>query len=675
MKPKKEDQLRVEKLSTLIRTHSYKYHVLDEPEIEDSEYDVLFQELLSLEEKFPELLSESSPTQRVGSKPLSGFKKITHGSQMLSLDNAFSIKDLEDFDKRIKERLGLEEGVEYCCEPKLDGVAVNLFYKEGFLDKAATRGDGTIGEDITHNIKTLPSVPLELLRNKEVTTIPTSLEVRGEVFIETSDFKKINKKLEEEERKPFANPRNAAAGSLRQLDPKITASRPLKLFIHGYGSSDSPVEKIPNNQFEILQLFKKWGLPVNPETETVSGIENCVEYFSKIESKRKALLYEIDGVVYKVNNFNLQQRMGKVTRAPRWAIARKFPAETGKTVINSISFQVGRLGSITPVADLEPVKVGGVTISNASLHNFDEIDRLDVREGDVVIIKRAGDVIPQVTKVDLKNSVKRKPKIKQPKTCPSCNSELFRDEGVAALRCLKGQECPAQLVEVIKHFVSRNAMNIDGLGDKIIRLFIEKKIIKTVSDLYKIKEEDIVSLEGFASKSSSNLIESIKASKNTSLQRFIYALGIREVGEATALNLSINFNDIKRLMEVSKEDLIEINDIGPVAASFIFEFFSDKNSIELVNELISLGLKLSPPQTDNSSKFSGKTIVITGSFASFSRNELKEQLIIRGAKVTSSISNKTAFLIAGEKPGSKLSKAEELNIKTLSEQEVIELLS
>jgi len=674
MKPKKEDQLRVEKLSAIIRTHSHKYHVLDEPEIEDSEYDVLFQELLSLEEKFPELLSESSPTQRVGSKPLSGFKKITHGSQMLSLDNAFSIKDLEDFDKRIKERLGLEEDVEYCCEPKLDGVAVNLFFKKGFLHKAATRGDGTIGEDITHNIKTLPSVPLELLRNKEVTTIPTSLEVRGEVFIETSEFKKINKKLEEEEKKPFANPRNAAAGSLRQLDPKITATRPLKLFIHGYGSSDSLVEEIPNNQFEMLHLFKKWGLPVNPETETVSGIESCVGYFSKIENKRKALPYEIDGVVYKVNNFNLQQRMGKVTRAPRWAIARKFPAETGKTIINSISFQVGRLGSITPVADLKPVKVGGVTISNASLHNFDEIDRLDVREGDVVIIKRAGDVIPQVTKVDLKDSVKRKPKIKQPKTCPSCNSELFRDEGVAALRCLKGQECPAQLVEVIKHFVSRNAMNIDGLGDKIIRLFIEKKIIKTVSDLYKIKEEDIISLEGFASKSSSNLIESIKASKNTSLQRFIYALGIREVGEATAFNLALNFNDIKRLMEASKEDLIEINDIGPVAASFIFKFFSDKNSIELVSELISLGLKLSPPQTDNSSKFSGKTIVITGSFASFSRNELKEQLIIIGAKVTSSVSNKTDFLILGEKPGSKLSKAEELNIKTLNEQEVIDLL-
>ena len=674
MKPRKEDQLRVEKLSTLLRSHSYKYHVLDAPEIEDSEYDVLFQELLSLEEKFPELLSKASPTQRVGSKPLSGFKKITHGSQMLSLDNAFSIKDLKDFDKRVKERLVLDEDLEYCCEPKLDGVAVNLIYRNGFLDKAATRGDGTTGEDITHNIKTLHSVPLELLKNKDVPAVPTSLEIRGEVFIESSEFKKINRKLEEEEKKPFANPRNAAAGSLRQLDPKITASRPLKLFIHGYGGSDSSIEEVPNNQFGMLQLFKKWGLPINPETVTANGIESCIDYFSKIERKRKTLPYEIDGVVYKVNNFDLQQRMGKVSRAPRWAIARKFPAETGKTVINSISFQVGRLGSITPVADLEPIKVGGVTISNASLHNFDEIDRLDVREGDVVIIKRAGDVIPQVTKVDLKDSVKRKSKIKQPKTCPSCNSELFRDEGVAALRCLKGQECPAQLVEVIKHFVSRNAMNIDGLGDKIIRLFIDKKIIKTVSDLYKIKEVDIISLEGFASKSSSNLIKSIKASKDTSLQRFIYALGIREVGEATAFNLASNFKEIKRLMQASKEDLIEINDIGPVAAGFIFDFFSDKNSIELVDELISLGLKLTPPQTDNSSKFSGKTIVITGSFTSFSRNELKEQLIIRGAKVTSSISAKTDFLISGEKPGSKLSKAEDLNIKTLNEKEVIDLL-
>ena len=675
MKPKKEDHLRVKKLSALIRNHSYKYHVLDEPEIEDSKYDQLFQELLSLEQKFPELLSKTSPTQRIGSKPSAGFKKITHGMPMLSLDNAFSIKDLEDFDKRITERLVLKEDLEYCCEPKLDGVAVNLFYKKGVLDKAATRGDGTIGEDITHNIKTLPSVPLELIKNEEIAKIPNSLEVRGEVFIESFEFKKINEYSKESGKRIFANPRNAAAGSLRQLDPEVTASRPLKLFIHGYGTSDSSPENIPNNQFDMLQLFKMWGFPTNPEVKVAIGINTCIEYFSYIEDKRKELSYEIDGVVYKVNKFNFQQRLGKVSRAPRWAIARKFPAETGKTRVNSISYQVGRLGSVTPVAELEPIKVGGVTISNASLHNFDEVDRLDVREGDVVIIKRAGDVIPQVTKVDLKDSVKRKPKTKLPKICPSCGSELFREEGEAALRCVKAQECPAQLVEIIKHFVSRNAMNIEGLGDKIIRLLIDNKIINNVSDLYKIKEEDIIKLEGFASKSSSNLINSIGSSKETSLQRFVYALGIREVGEATALNLALNFNDIKDLIKASREDLLEINDIGPVAADFIKDYFKNTENIELVNEFISLGFQLSPPKKDDSSNFSGKTIVITGSFTTYSRNELKEQLITRGAKVTSSVSNKTDFLISGEKPGSKFSKAQELQVKILDEQEAIDLLS
>ena len=425
----------------------------------------------------------------------------------------------------------------------------------------------------------------------------------------------------------------------------------------------------------MLQLFKMWGFPTNPEVKVAIGINTCIEYFSYIEDKRKELPYEIDGVVYKVNKFNFQQRLGKVSRAPRWAIARKFPAETGKTRVNSISYQVGRLGSVTPVAELEPIKVGGVTISNASLHNFDEVDRLDVREGDVVMIKRAGDVIPQVTKVDLKDSVKRKPKTKLPKICPSCGSELFREEGEAALRCLKAQECPAQLVEIIKHFVSRNAMNIEGLGDKIIRLLINNKIINNVSDLYKIKEEDIIKLEGFASKSSSNLINSIGSSKKTSLQRFVYALGIREVGEATALNLALNFNDIKDLIKASREDLLEINDIGPVAADFINDYFTNTENVELVNEFISLGFKLSPPKKDDSSNFSGKTIVITGSFTTYSRNELKEQLITRGAKVTSSVSNKTDFLISGEKPGSKFSKAQELQVKILDEQEAINLLS
>ena len=675
MKPGSEEKLRLKELKSLIQLHSYKYHILDDPEIEDSEYDKIFQEIILLEKKYPRLVTKSSPTQRVGSKPAKGFKKIAHGSPMLSLDNAFSIKDLEDFDGRVKERLVLNEDLEYCCEPKLDGVAVNLFYKKGIFEKAATRGDGAIGEDITHNIKTLPTIPLELLKNKNVVKLPNSLEVRGEVFIETTEFRDINKFLKASENKTFANPRNAAAGSLRQLDPGITASRPLKLFVHGYGTSDLPPNDIPNSQFEILQLFKSWGLPINPETKNVVGIKECIEYFSYMEDKRKKLSYEIDGVVYKVNKFTLQQRLGKVARAPRWAIARKFPAETGKTIVNSISFQVGRLGSITPVADLEPIKVGGVTIANASLHNFDEVDRLDVRKGDFVIIKRAGDVIPQITRVEIKDFVKRKRKTKQPKICPSCSSELFREEGEAALRCVKGQECPDQLVEIIKHFVSRKAMNIEGLGDKIIRLLIDNKIINNVSDLYKIKEEDIINLERFASKSSSNLINSIRSSKETSLQRFIYALGIREVGEATALNLALNFNDIKDLIKVSKEDLLEINEIGPVVADFIIDYFTNTKNVELVNEFISLGFKLSLPKKDNSSNFFGKTIVLTGSFTTYSRNELKDQLITRGAKVTSSVSNKTDFLISGEKPGSKLSKAQELQIKVLDEQEAIDLLS
>jgi DNA ligase (NAD+) len=675
MKPSSEDKLRVKELTALIQIHSYRYHVLDEPEIKDSEYDRLFQKLLSLEEKFPELLAISSPTQRVGSKPASGFKKITHGSPMLSLENAFSVKDLKDFDRRVKERLTNTESLDYCCELKLDGVAVNLFYKKGKLDKAATRGDGSVGEDITHNIKTLPSVPLELLKGSNNKGIPNSLEVRGEVFIESSKFESINKTSKESGKKIFANPRNAAAGSLRQLDPKITASRPLKLFIHGYGSADSTDKNIPDNQYEVLQLFQSWGLPVNPETKVVRGIDECINYFLNIEGIRKKLAYEIDGVVYKVNRFNLQKKLGQVARAPRWAIARKFPAETGKTVVNSISFQVGRLGSITPVADLKPVKIGGVTISNASLHNFDEVNRLDVRKGDSVIVKRAGDVIPQITKVDNRNRIKRSSKTKPPKECPSCGSKLARDEGAIALRCLETQSCPAQLLEMIKHFVSRNAMNIEGLGEKILQQLIEKELIKDFAGLYELQERDLIQLEGFAFKSASNLINSIEGSKDTSLQRFIYALGIREVGETTALNLALNYSDVESLMESNREDLIEINDIGPVAADFIIEYFSNENSVDLITKLLSFGFKLSPPKKDTHPIFSGKTVVITGSFSSFSRNRLKEELINKGAKVTSSVSMKTNLLISGEKPGSKLTKASELGISVLTEQELIDLLN
>lgn len=675
MKPTSQDKLLARELRALIRTHSYNYHVLDDPDIKDSEYDLLFQELISLESKFPVLVSKTSPTQRVGSKPAKGFEKVTHKSQMLSLDNAFSAKDMEDFDRRVKERLTEENEVDYCCEPKLDGVAVNLFYKQGKLEKAATRGDGNTGEDITHNIRTLPSVPLVLSNGSKYLKIPNFLEVRGEVFIETADFSEVNQEAKRNGKKTFANPRNAAAGSLRQLDPRVTASRSLKLFIHGYGSSDSPQRQMQDSQYDILHLFSNWGFPVNPETRVVKGINQCRNYFVHIEKLRKKLPYEIDGVVYKVNKFDSQKKLGQVSRAPRWAIARKFPAEIGTTLVKAISYQVGRLGSITPVAELKPVKIGGVTILNASLHNFDEIARLDIRTGDTVFIKRAGDVIPQITKVNFEKRQKKLKKTRSPRKCPSCGSLLVREEGAAALRCTENQKCPAQMAEAIKHFASRNAMNIDGLGEKIIQQLIQKDYITDISDLYKLEKKDLAKLEGFADKSASNLVNSITQSKDNTLQRFIYALGIREVGESTALSLASNYGSISELMKATQEELEEINDIGPVAARFINDYFLQKTSNQLVTNLLTCGFNLIPPLRNLDPNFSDKVIVITGSFISISRRQLKEELIKRGAKVTSSISRKTDLLVVGENPGSKLAKAQELEVEILKEQEVNELLN
>ena len=674
IKPKSEDKLRAKELRLLIRKHSYKYHVLDDPDIKDSDYDLLFQELIFLELRFPVLISKTSPTQRVGSKPAKGFKKVIHKSQMLSLDNAFNVADMEDFDRRVKERLNVTNEVDYCCEPKLDGVAVNLFYKQGKLEKAATRGDGKTGEDITHNIRTLPSVPLVLSKGNQYVNIPNSLEVRGEIFIETKDFKKVNQEAKKKGKKTFANPRNAAAGSLRQLDPKVTASRPLKLFIHGYGSSDSPKEKIPGSQYDILQLFSNWGFPVNKEARVFKGVNECSNYFDNIENLRNKLPYEIDGVVYKVNKFDLQEKLGQVSRAPRWAVARKFPAEIGTTKVKAISYQVGRLGSITPVAELEPVKIAGVTILNASLHNFDEIARLDIRVGDVVFIKRAGDVIPQITKVNLEKSKNRLKKIRSPRKCPSCGSFLVRERDATALRCPENQTCPAQMSEAIKHFASRRAMNIDGLGEKIILQLIQKDYIKDISDLYKIEKKDLTKLEGFAEKSASNLVNSIAKSKDSTLERFIYGLGIREVGESTALSLAYNYGSMKNLMKATQEELEEINDIGPVAARFIKDYFFQKDSNQLVSKLLTYGFNLSLPIRNLDSNFSNKNIVISGSFISISRQQLKEELIKRGAKVTSSISRKTDLLVLGENPGSKLAKAQEFKVEILNEQKVNDLL-
>ena len=672
MKVDSEVKSRVLELHKIINEHSYNYHSLDKPTIEDSEYDALFNELLELEAKYPSLSLSHSPTQRIGSEPLEGFNKVDHLTPMLSLENAFNTKDLEDFNKRIMERLVSENQVNFSCEPKLDGIAVNLIYKEGYLHQATTRGDGKTGEDITHNIRTIPSIPLSLLESK--IKAPSLIEIRGEVFIDIKDFKEINKKAKADSEKIFANPRNAAAGSLRQLDPRVAASRPLKFFAHGIGSLDFGKDTSPKTQMEVFDCYVSWGLPINPLTEQANDINECISYFKKIESLRGQLTYEIDGVVFKVNSFDMQQSLGQVSRAPRWAIARKFPAEVGSTKVKSISFQVGRVGSITPVAEFEPLNIGGVVVSHASIHNFDEIERLDVREGDTVQIKRAGDVIPQIIKVDLSKRKKDLQKVKPPTACPSCNSKLIKLENEAILRCNAGTNCPAQKTESIRHYVSRNALNIDGLGERIIELLVQNNLVSSLPDLYLLKKKDLLELEGFAEKSASKLLNSIENSKETTLSRFIYALGIREVGEATALSLSLNFLNIERFLLASKEELIEINDIGPIAADHISNYLSKKDNQNQIKKLLKLGIKLQEVQIQSDNLLSAKVVVITGSFAGIARSQLKEELIRAGARVSSSVSKRTDYLVAGEKPGSKLKKALDLEVEVLEEDDVLRIL-
>ena len=673
MKFTKKEKNRVLELHSLINFHSHKYHSLDTPEIEDHEYDALFQELLQLEDRFPELLYDFSPSQRVGSKPLDGFKKIEHLIPMLSLENAFNQQDMEDFNKRILERLLIEADVNFSCEPKLDGIAVNLLYKNGRLDLASTRGDGKIGEDITHNIRTINSIPLSLIDSNS--KLPNVIEIRGEVFIEKKDFDLANKKAIKAGEKTFANPRNAAAGSLRQLDPSIAASRPLKFYAHGMGFIEEGDFKLPDSQSEMLKQYKSWGLPTNPYNDVAANLEACEEYYLKILNERDILPYEIDGIVFKVNNLAKQLSLGQVSRAPRWAIARKFPAEVGTTIVKKISFQVGRVGGITPVAEFSPVNIGGVTVSHASIHNFDEINRLDVREGDTVDIKRAGDVIPQIISVNLDKRKKGFLKVSLPKRCPSCKNDLVRIEGEAILRCTAGLDCPAQRIGSLIHFVSRNALNIDGLGERIIELLVDKKLVLNFADLFRLDIKDIINLEGFGEKSATNLIKSIQASKDTNLSRFIYSLGIREVGEATAMNLALNFNNISKFLAADEQDFLEINDIGPVASNYIKEFLASDENINLVKDLIALGVNPKEMEVKNDNPFSSKSIVITGSFNNIARSQLKEELIRVGARVSSSVSSKTEYLIAGEKPGSKLKKATDLQITILDEEEALKLLN
>ena len=653
-------------LRRLLNDYSYRYHVLDDPIVPDAEYDRLLLELVELEHKYPELVTQDSPTQRVGERPLSEFSEVTHEIPMLSLDNAFNNEELFAFDKRIRDRLELAE-IQYTAEVKLDGLAISLLYNDGKLVRAATRGDGTTGEDVTSNIRTIKSIPLALRE----TVFPARLEVRGEVFMTKSGFEELNNTQRAREEKLFANPRNAAAGSLRQLDPRLTAARPLQFIAHGIGIVDDG--EIPSSHFDILQSLKTWGLPVSGETERFTGIEKCISFYRSIAEIRSQLPYEIDGIVFKVDDLKHQTELGFVSKAPRWAIAYKFPPEEAVTEVLDIEVQVGRTGALTPVARLKPVRVGGVTVTNATLHNMDEVERKDVRVGDTVIVRRAGDVIPEVARVSLESRPQETHKFSMPDNCPVCGSPAERIEGEAVVRCTGGLHCRAQSIQSIIHFASRRAMDIEGLGDKLVEQLFDTGLLRNVTDLYKLEREKVAALDRMGEKSSENLDRAISASKHTQLNKFLYALGIREVGETTASNLARHFT-LDALKSATEEELCEIQDVGPVVARNIVRFFQDKQNTSIVDALRSAGIVWENAQEEQTADLQGKTFVITGTLLSLSRNEAKERLVSKGAKVSGSVSGKTDYLVAGENPGSKLDKARSLGIRILDEAGLFEML-
>jgi len=650
--------------------HSYQYYVLDDPEIPDVQYDRLYRELQSLEAQYPDLITDDSPTQRVGDKPLDKFTQVKHEIPMLSLDNVFNEEELSDFNKRLQLRLDSDDEICFAAEPKLDGLAVSLLYEKGLLVRAGTRGDGSTGENITQNIRTIHSIPLKLLGKN----IPDVLEVRGEVFMPKSGFEKLNQIARENDEKQFANPRNAAAGSLRQLDPKVTAKRPLAMYCYAVGRVDGGAQLSTHS--EMLDHLKQWGLPLCNERQTVNGVQGCLNYFKQMSELRDSLSYEIDGIVYKVNSIKLQKELGFVARAPRWAIAHKFPAQEEITRVNEIEFQVGRTGAITPVARLEPVFVGGVTVSNATLHNMDEVNRKDVRKGDQVIIRRAGDVIPEVVRVVPGSRNNHAKKIKLPSSCPVCGSEIEQEEGEAIARCSGGLFCGAQRKESIKHFASRKAMDVDGLGDKLVEQLVDEGCIDHMDDLYTLTVENIVGLERMGEKSAANLIESLQKSKHTSLNRFVYALGIREVGEATALTLANHFTTLDAIKAADEESLQKVEDVGPIVAAHIVRFFKQPHNLEVIEKLLNSGIywDVIEAAATEEQTLEGKTFVITGTLTEMTRDDAKKALQARGAKVTGSVSKKTSYVVVGDNAGSKAAKAEQLGVEMLDEDALIELL-
>lgn len=661
-------QQQIDTLRQDLRRYEYEYHVLDNPTIPDAEYDRLFHQLKALEATHPELITADSPTQRVGAKPLSGFAQIRHEIPMLSLDNAFSDEEFYAFVKRIEDRLiHLPEPLTFCCEPKLDGLAVSILYVNGILTQAATRGDGTTGEDITANIRTIRNIPLQLLMDNP----PARLEVRGEVFMPHEGFERLNQQALEKGEKTFANPRNAAAGSLRQLDPKITSKRPLVLNAYGIGI----VERVdlPNTHYDRLQWLKSIGIPVNPEIRLCNGTDEVLDFYRDIQNKRSSLGYDIDGTVLKINDIALQEKLGFISKAPRWAIAYKFPAQEELTRLNDVEFQVGRTGAITPVAKLEPVFVAGVTVSNATLHNGDEIERLDIAIGDTVVIRRAGDVIPQIIGVLHDRRPADARPIIFPKTCPVCDSAIVRIEGEAVARCTGGLFCAAQRKEALKHFVSRKAMDIDGIGGKLIEQLVDRELIHTPADLFKLDLTTLTRLERMGAKSAENALASLEKAKNTTLARFIFALGIREVGEATALNLANHFKTLEALQNADLEALQQVPDVGEVVANRILAFWHEPHNVAVVNDLIAQGVHWETVETKEvtENRFKGKTVVLTGTLTQMGRNEAKALLQDMGAKVSGSVSAKTDFVIAGDAAGSKLTKAQELGVAVLTEEEFL----
>lgn len=672
MKPSQAIVKQVKRLREEINQHNYRYYVLDKPTIPDAEYDRLLRELQQLEQQYPQLITPESPTRRVGAEPLKAFGQVKHALPMLSLENAFSEQELHDFDRRIRERLHVD-AIEYTAEPKLDGLAVSLLYRQGVLVQASTRGDGYTGEDITQNVRTIGCVPLSL-RGRDY---PAVLEVRGEVYMTKQGFADLNEQQAGRGDKLFANPRNAAAGSLRQLDPKVTADRPLMMDCYGIGQVEEQ-SVMPGRHSGILAALKGWGLRINNFIQTVSGVDGCLKYFEDISNIRDDFDYEIDGVVFKLDQIEQQAQVGFVSRAPRWAIAFKFPAQEELTIVNAIEVQVGRTGALTPVARLDPVFVGGVTVTNATLHNLDEIRRKDVRVGDTVIVRRAGDVIPEIVSVVSERRPARTKVFKLPDQCPVCGSDVVRVEGEAVSRCSAGLYCPAQRKEAIKHFASRRAMDIEGLGDKLVEQLVEQRLVDHVDELYTLSVSQLMALERMGEKSAQNLIAALNKSRSTTLPRFLYALGIREVGEATARMLAQHFGSLEAIIAADQATLEQVPDVGPIVAAHVVSFFAQEHNQQVLRALREKGVHWSDIDASaglDKRPLSGKTVVLTGTLAQLTRDQAKEQLQAQGARVAGSVSGKTDLVIAGRDAGSKLDKAHSLGIAVISEAELLRLLN